>query len=242
MKSSTLNKKITSFSWKEYKLDISPIIISNEIISYFIKLFYNDIIKKDSFEYSEFAIILKVQFKDNTIRSISKVLILNSSTPLEEINDLLLMYWTLRSDHYHLKEIKELFILYKILSKKYKHFPSNIKLLNQLKYSNKNISNEYSYNGYNLPNTIDISAWGKWIHEYNNKTLFIESNISAGKQTIYYNVFKEEDSHLVQVFSNSHLLFTFKDEYNQSKSNNTFKRIINNNEFIFNNGVIINKK
>ena len=235
---STTNQ-IDNFTWKEYKLELSKTLLSNSILSYFISLFYNTIVNNGSTEYSEYAIILKIKFTDGSIRSISKLLIINTSTPIEEIRDILLMYWTLRSEYYHLKEIDDLFILYKLLSKKRK-FPSNIKLINQLRYSNKKITNEYTYDGYSLPNTVNTSEWGSIVHKDQMNSIYIESNIKIGKQTVYYNVFNYEDYHLVQVFLNNHLLFTFKDIF--IKGYLTFKRIIQNNEFYFDNGQIINKK
>ena len=61
-----------------------------------------------------YVFIFKLEFTDNTIRSITDLLffqfIINNDNKLniKYLNELLLGYWSLRSDYYHLKPIKKL--------------------------------------------------------------------------------------------------------------------------------------
>lgn len=70
-----------------------------------------------------YAFIFKIEFTDNTIRSITDLLFINlkkdkqKGYSLHYLHELLLGYWNLRSDYYHLKEIKNLIITYRLLHK-----------------------------------------------------------------------------------------------------------------------------
>ena len=68
-----------------------------------------------------YAFIFKLEFTDNTIRSITDLLffqfIINNDNKLniKYLNELLLGYWSLTSDYYHLKPIKNVIITYRLL-------------------------------------------------------------------------------------------------------------------------------
>ena len=68
-----------------------------------------------------YVFIFKLEFTDNTIRSITDLLffqfIINNDNKLniKYLNELLLGYWSLTSDYYHLKPIKNVIITYRLL-------------------------------------------------------------------------------------------------------------------------------
>ena len=232
---------LNPYKWKEYKMDLFNTLLSNTILSYFIQIFYRDVIQGSSIQYNDYAIILKIKFTDSSIRSISKLLLINNTTPLEEVKDILVMFWNLRSEYYHLKDVEEIFILYKMLSNtKHPKLSSNIKKINSLIGINRETMKEYNYDGYQLPNNTNILNWGKLLQEDSNNSILIESNLKFGKQILFYNVFKYTDHNLVQVFLNKNILFTFKDIFIDGEF--TFKRILQNNEFNYVNGIMTTKK
>ena len=112
-----------------------------------------------------YAFIFKLEFTDNTIRSIKDLLffqfIINNDNKLniKYLNELLLGYWSLTSDYYHLKPIKNVIITYRLLraengnkqllSKKmtnlnnFSDYSMDIKLYKHLTSSNPNSINLY---------------------------------------------------------------------------------------------------
>lgn len=78
--------------WKDYKLNLSGTILSKNILEYFISSFYDSIISKVQEQIINYAIILKIEFTDNTTRCISKVLVINKNTPIEKVIGLLVVY------------------------------------------------------------------------------------------------------------------------------------------------------
>ena len=112
-----------------------------------------------------YAFIFKLEFTDNTIRSITDLLffqfIINNDNKLniKYLNELLLGYWSLTSDYYHLKPIKNVIITYRLLraengnkqllSKKmtnlnnFSDYSMDIKLYKHLTSSNPNNINLY---------------------------------------------------------------------------------------------------
>lgn len=232
--------KQNPYVWKEYIENISGSILTADIISNFITLFYKDVVENIEFKSLHFCIILKAEFKDQSIRSISNLIVIDNSYTLNKMIDLMLVFWELRTEEYHLKEVKTLFIYYRgfkpIKSIKSPKEETILKLINSPKIN----SNEYNYSGYQFPSTTDLSTWGNVLIQDNNNSIYIESFLKIRGQSIFYNIFKYDDHNLVQVFFNKILLLTFKDVI--IKYPYSFKRIIKNNEFNYENGQIINKK
>ena len=101
---------------------------------------------------------------------------------------------------------------------------------------------EFRYEGLSLPNTTDLSTWGKIIIQDQTTSVYIQSKLKTGKQTVYFNIFKYKDFNLIQVFSNNTLLFIIKDYFiNNNINPNTFIRFYNNNKIVYENGKIKSK-
>lgn len=225
------------YFWKDFKLNLQETLLSNNVLYHFISSFYENVIfQKDIINY---AIIFKVMYTDNTIRSISKVLIINKNTTKGVLIDRLMLFWDLKSDQYRFKEIDNIIISYRILSTKKNY--SN--LITKKENSHLNKTKEFNYDSMSLPITTDLNNWGVILSQDNPNSLYLQSNIKKGSQIVYYNVFKYTNYNLIQVFINNNLLVIVKDFFLNNNSNPTsFKRIINNNEFIYVNGILTSKK
>ena len=76
-------------NWKNFNLNLSGSLLSNNVPHYFISLFYDKIIVKE--QIINFAIIFKIEFSDKIIRSISRVLTINKNNSKDELIDLLMI-------------------------------------------------------------------------------------------------------------------------------------------------------
>lgn len=237
--------KSGSYSWNNFKLNLSGSLLSNNVIHYFISSFYDTIVVKE--QIISYAIIFKTEFSDKTIRSISRVLIIDKQTSKDNLIDLLMICWELSNDIYHFNEINNLILSYRILRKHKIKSNSISKIQKEYKMNSfnlfKNREKEFKYEGLSLPNTTELNNWGKIINQDQSNSVYIQSNIKKGKQTIYFNIFKYKEFNLIQVFSNNTLLFYFKDYFINNNNNPTsFIRVYNNSKFIFEKGILKSKE
>lgn len=230
------------YLWHDYRINVSGVIITNNLLNTLITSFYRDVIVQANRinEVNSYAIILKFEFTDGTVRSISNVHIINIKSNINELIDLFIGYWTLRTEYYHQKEVKYVNLSFRLLdNKSSKNIISIKNFSDKSDIEPKKESVEYKYDGYLLPDNTDILTWGRMMDPDSNHSMFIESKIKH----IYYNIFKYSDHHFIQVFINKTLIMSVKDIFiNGNIDPYHFKRVIKNNEFIYKKGQIVEKK
>ena len=115
---------MNNFKWNNFILPLEGVLFTEQTIEYFLNEFAKSLSSTESSigtpsfstvgKKNMYAFIFKLEFTDNTIRSITDLLffqfIINNDNKLniKYLNELLLGYWSLRSDYYHLKPIKKL--------------------------------------------------------------------------------------------------------------------------------------
>ena len=112
---------MNNFKWNNFILPLEGVLLTEQTIEYFLNEFAKSLSSTESSigtssgeKKDMYAFIFKLEFTDNTIRSITDLLffqfIINNDNKLniKYLNELLLGYWSLRSDYYHLKPIKKL--------------------------------------------------------------------------------------------------------------------------------------
>lgn len=241
------------YLWTDYRLNVKKTLITNTLLKRFIESFFNEIIKNNNESFDLCSIILKFEFIDQTVRSISKVETINNHTNINELIDLLIGYWSIRTDYYHQKEVINVNLSYRIIKKsKDKKLLKFSNLTPKIKDDNNKLeittdNNEYRYDGYSIPTHTKVEQWGKIKIQDSNSSLYIESTTP----NVYYNIFKYPDHNLIQLFIHKKLILMMKDVFlDQNKNPYYFKRIISadpsqpekQNEFVYKDGVIIQKK
>ena len=236
--------------WRDFVLSTPGGFLTENLIKYITDKFVLDIVAKHYNLYKNvtYCIILKVVFKDETVRCISNLVVYTRKNTAKELVKTFVNYWTLRGENYHLQEIIKIIISYRTYDVRE---VSNLELFkNKLidtSVETKSLSKEFEYTGYNLPLTTDLSKWGQ---VYNQKTGLSNLIIPVGRSrtnTLKYNVFTYPDRNVVQVFSRDRLMLEFEDIYLSGKSKKDhFKRVMKNTTIFYKEGIkvmeIVNRK
>jgi hypothetical protein len=157
-----INKNLISSSWLDYSININSNILNYNSLEYLIRKFWKEIINNIT---ENKSIFIQLKFKDenNNYRSIYYV-----QEITYENKDLFILikifneFWSIKCEDYYSIKIKSLIFTYKIIENKnnYKSKLNSHKIIT----NNKNIK----FAGWNLPNTMDFSTWGKtnFINDY----------------------------------------------------------------------------
>lgn len=171
---------------------------------------------------SKLFIMLKIKFKDDSYASLTKLLKANHNE-LEDLIDSIVANYEMKMDKYNQKPASELLLNYKI-----KHNSDHIK--SKIFYETENeVKNNFSYMGYDIPINTDLNKWGTII---NNK--WNTYSIKKDNSNIYYDVIVYSEHQEVSVIINNKVIFKFKDYF--GINSNSFRRVIEKNEFFYHNG------
>lgn len=224
--------------WENYKYKIYGNIITDNIIEESInslKYYLNSF----NFNGNQTIIIqFKINYNDNSIRSISYLQTIKISD-MNILIDIFKEFWDIKGKEYNELNIKMLDILYtyKIID--------NIE--NRLVYSEEsNIENNSNFkkldrfriNNIDLPNTMDLTSWkkGEIIFSEDYKNAEIKKN-----EKTKYKINILDNFYKVEVIINDSIILTFKDEILDKNNLNSFIRTVKNREYIYINGEIILK-
>lgn len=248
-----MNKKN---KWQEYKINIlnaKENYIFNQnwnlieeyaaILSFFIRDMIENIIKNLWNEIvihlpqgQYFHVQLRIKIVDingnEYIKSLSYLQTISSQFSLEKLSNKLLEFWDLKFNNYELDLITEIILKYKLTNEIKETKINNHKNLTYMKIK------PYKIGKFNLPNTIDFTLWGE--------TLFIDDFTKAivvkpnSKSKYYISIY---DRYIyVELKIDNEIVLSFEDHMTDNTDLNSFKRIIKNNEYIFDNGIMILKK
>nr|CAA36327.1 DNA polymerase [Neurospora intermedia] len=224
---------------------------------------------KKQFKEEKFFFMAKIKFNNNDIRSISTVQI-GSTDPLEVLRLLEAITSIYMHTHTGISEAVsepfeyELFSLGDGLPKgniiftfkptsnpsiktKYEAHKSNIKRNKNINLSKKNPLNKFKYNGYTIPNTMDLSQWPN-IHFINDGKNAVSLNniIKSGvdNMTLSFFITINKKYNEITVLLNNTPIFKIKDEKIMSEDDlSSFKRTITENEqdkvYVFENGEMV---
>jgi hypothetical protein len=174
-------------------------------------------------------VIMKVRFSDGTVASISKMQTVNNSM-LNELLDIFIFFSNLKSEDYNAKSITHIILQY--------HINNSINRNIKPKLSNK-ISvlktPKFSFLGYKLPLTTDLTKWGLVLSDINNKLL-----IEKESTRFTYHITKETLKHIVKVYFNDKIILNFEDFLGSSFIN--FERVVGNHFYKIRNGEVVLKK
>jgi hypothetical protein len=173
------------------------------------------------------GVLLKVEFNDGSIKTLSYLQKVNK-TDFNDLSDILCDYVNLRSEDYNSKIIIKVVFQYIILGEAIKTEIVKSKQMN-------NLIPTFSFSGFNLPLTTDLTKWGEIISNKNGKVLImfneeteivIDVKISSNKQTYKFMI---EDK----------ILLTIVDTYGNNST--SFTRTVNDKKLIIENGIIVFK-
>ena len=223
--------------WIDYKFDISKSVITEIIIRKALEKFYEDILSKLTDNHI-ILINFKVQInKSESNSSIFRTLSYLQTLTKKDFNDLVdifIEFWNLRSEDYLTEQISNIVFVYKIMP-----LDSEIKKtkLSRAKVFKKDDKNKFKFHGFNLPNTMDYTKWGKVISSNDNFVLVQRDN---GKT--FYHITIYDKYIVVKIIFKDKILLEFKDTVNNTGNLDSFTRNIKNQEYVFKDGILKVKK
>lgn len=119
-----------------------------------LSIFWFNVMKKLDLN-TTVGVLLKVEFNDGSKRTLSYLQKVNK-TDFNDLSDILCDYVNLRSEDYNSKIIAKVVFQYIILGESIKTEIVKSKALN-------NLLPTFSFSGFNLPLTTDLTKWGKII-------------------------------------------------------------------------------
>jgi hypothetical protein len=236
-----MKKNLIPNIWIDIKYKIDNLLLDNKIIRIYLEKFWQDImihLEKDQVVLFMFRVKLGHEYNFDFIGNyltIGKLYkINNSSEDFNKLNEFLVELLNIKDEHYKNEPLQEILFNYKIISsdntKINKNTISNISKKIKIK--------SYVFRGYNLPNTMDIKTWGKYISKIDN-ILLIRKKGSKFNYEIDSNIINNEIINKVKIIHpeyNNEILISFKDIRNINDNINTFTRYISSNEYYFING------
>lgn len=254
----TTNFKINTWIDYSFKIDknnffeaASNIMTENKIVDaieelkQFLMENLNNFNSKSKLKY-KILILFKIKTTNNQYRNISHMQIINLSE-IDKLKQLFVELWFLRNEDYILAQISDIILTYKIVSsqglenKLLKTNENGKPYENNIDEESNRENNKITFSGYNLPGTMDIEEWGYVQFISENKAIVYKK-----KSHLEYHVefFKKDNTRFqeVQLILNDKILFEFKDVLNDKINLKTFTRLINNHEYIFEEGILILKK
>lgn len=220
---------ITKWAHKNYWFD-SDSFITNERIEFCLKQFWYEQfenINKDSY----INVVFKVYVNNfDGFRSISL-----KFRACKEDYDLMLEYciesWNLKSEEYKSSLCSGIAFAYKNVPMELGIDKSNFPVI-------KGVDEKvgFMFGGYDLPATSDIYKWGN-VQKINENN-FLVSRI---KSKAIYHIVKHEGYNEVEFKINDKLLVKFLDYKTDFERADSFKRVVNKQEYIFENGCIVYK-
>lgn len=232
------NAKMLENVWKDYIFDTNKCYIDNYYITLALDKFWEDVIVKIQ-KGQMFVVQFKVKNSDGMFRSISYIQISNKDE-FDKLIEIFKTFWLIRSDDYHQWKIDHIVFCYKILSIAHS---TQIKSIKSNYHINDTAAKEFSsmnkFYGFNLPNTMDFSTWGKFT--YINKE-WTKAHIKMLNSNIVYHLCIKENYYICELLVLGKSILSFKDIMKDVNELSTFTRMIKNQEYEFINGVIVLKQ
>jgi hypothetical protein len=221
--------KINVHSWQESIHDVNNQILTNELIVKSFKQFVlelNQLIKEKESK-QKIIVQFKIELENGLIRTISRMqTITNNEYKL--LLDIFTEYWSIKTEEYHLVVIQKVIFTYKIVPSK---FPTRLSPVVKPKPS-------FTFKGYDLPNTMDLTQWG----EYKFSPNYHSAIIKKPKSKAYYSVVLKDSEQLVELKIHDKILLTFIDKMNNNNDLSSFTRVIHEHTYIFREGNLILKQ
>ena len=228
--SSSKNPAIKAGSWITEAFPLNGQLLNEEFMLKCMNVVFKNYILA-SVKSDFFGVMLKIHCHDGRHFSITKLQVVNKKSSIDELVEILIAYWALRSEDYHTMSIKELQVcLYA--------FEKSSHAKERLIPPRKPITGPgVTHKGYNLPNTTNISEWGGSIM-LNDKCINIvfEDNLS-----ILVKISDDQKSYTADLKVNKTVLFTFDDKFGAKPD--TFTRVVDGKKFYrFENGKVVFKE
>src|SRR5271156_660750 len=221
--------------WQDFYFKLDSQLINNNLIIESLKLLWNKIEIQREIENKDNSILIqfKIKLPNNSYRSISYLQTVNFNV-LNDLSDIFIEFWSLRDEDYTSLNPSHIVYTYKIIKD-----PSyNNKITTKINRSKLiKSSNLIKFKGFNLPNTMDFSKWGKVI--FHTDTFALVSKMNS-KFKYHINIFDSYLSVFLKYKDKSILEFT--DTIIEKGKLNSFTRKLKNHEYIFIDGNLILKK
>jgi hypothetical protein len=191
---------------------------------------------------------MKICLEDGTFKSVS-IVELFTSAQSEKIFKFFCDHWAMKNEYYFQFKIHYVIISYKIIKNVGR---KTNKLLNipmkKIMSLNEPISSEgliqslnnsnFSFGGYNLPTTMDITLWGDCVF---NKD-YTRAIINKPNTNLKYEVFLFERILRVNLLNSSgEIVVSFQDSLINKNDLTYFSRLIKNQEYVFDNNNLVLK-
>nr|AWA82154.1 hypothetical protein [Cantharellus cibarius] len=219
--------KIKVNSWQE-----SIHVVNNKILTRFsLEKAFNQFILELKPLVTEPEVKIIVQFKvvleSGLIRTISRMQTITNND-YKILLDIFKEYWSIKTEEYHLVAIQKVIFTYKIVHSK---FPSRLSPVVKPKPS-------FSFKGYDIPNTMDLTQWG----EYKFSPNYHSAIIKKYKSKAYYSVVLKDREQLVELKINDKILLSFIDKMSNNNDLSSFTRELHEHTYIFREGNLILKQ
>lgn len=204
-------------------------LITKDSISSLISNFWEEVmIPLNEEQYVLF--ILRVGYTNGNYASLSHIQKVNKND-LSEVLDNFIRISDIKSEDYFNLPVDQLLISYKLISdEKLKNKKSKITEIKP-----KIISPVTRLRGYNFPNTTDINQYGEIVKKDFNNYIIQKSNSS-----LMYDILINNDHNLVRVYRLNVFIIEFEDYFTNDFT--SFTRVVNNQTFMYKNGLVIFKQ
>jgi hypothetical protein len=246
------NKSTKKYGWNVWMSDRYNNLLTKEIMKTELALFWNQCFireNKDSF----IAIICKIKFQDNLVRSVSTTQIAKRDGFNKVLNIFYKVFYVeslvnflsdmekvlVQTNWPYGQVIFEYKFLKKIKSTKYEHY-NVLKTDEIITQRTKNIFKSdiddylklYNYKNFKLPTSMDLSLWPNILFSSDYKNAYSSINLARneGDYKLDFLIFINDENYYVKVTNDNTLLFTFEDYMKDHQNLNYFKRVISNNE------------
>jgi len=227
----TNNKYFKEDKWINYLTKSNFNLLNDYSIEFALRDFWEIIMEKLP-EGKFIYFLLRIKYEDNDYKTLSIIQKVNKND-FDKIFRIYTKDLNYKSEDYQTDPLEKIMVTYKIISDD-KLESKESKISGSKKYK-KDIGT-FKFWGYNLPNTMDFTQWGKIILSTDDVTIIKKYNSSD-----IFNITKNKDYNFIQLKDKDLLIFEFYDYFNDSKNLNTFTRIINDQEYNFIDGELITK-
>ena len=222
---------LNTTNWQDFKYKINSKILSKDQLSKSIQLFWEQVVSTQK-EYNSLQIQFKVILNENMVRSISYV----QTVQIDEQNllfDVFKVFWDIRHEYYHITPIDYINFTYRFVK------PEKDVHKTKLAYPNSSYKTEtLNFLGFNLPNTMDITTWGK--ASFNED--YTICNITDLNLKYEYVVKLFKDYQIVNLMVNGKVILTFVDQMKEKYNLDSFTRIIKSQKYEYLNKEIVIKQ
>lgn len=224
-------------NWQNYTYKIENLILTNKHIISALSDFNLKVVKDLSPE-NDIFIMFKIKIDKGPYRNISILHRINLSE-FKTLEDIFIENWSLKSSEYEVYKISNIHFTYFIIKESTlidKTYQSNS--LIQKSDKNKSILLEngtldsINFGGYKLPNTMDITKWGKcdFYNDYSEAVVYKKNSKGI------FNIKLFESYLEAELKINNQIVLRFTDTLKDGVNLGTFNREISNHKYVYENG------